>query len=45
MLSELYIAESKTQVYGALHDYLRRNSSLLTELSEYTGSLIYMPMP
>ena len=28
----LYIAESKTQVYGALHDYLRRNPSL-SELS------------
>ena len=35
MLSELYIAESKTQVYAALHDYLSRNSSIFSELSEF----------
>ena len=35
MLSELYIAESKTQVYAALHDYLSRNSSIFLELSEF----------
>ena len=33
VLSLLYIAESKTQVYGALHDYLSRNSSF-SELNE-----------
>lgn len=35
MLSELYVAESKTQVYGALHDYLSRNSTEFSELSKF----------
>ena len=35
MLSLLYIAESKTQVYGALHDYLSRNSSIFSDLNDF----------
>lgn len=33
MLSELYVAESKSQVYGALHDYIQRNHTHLDEIS------------
>jgi hypothetical protein len=34
LLSELYIAESKTQVYGAVHDFIQRNNSSLQDLSK-----------
>ena len=32
LLSELYIVESKIQVYGALHAFLRGNEAALTAL-------------
>ena len=35
MLSLLYIAESKTQVYGALHDYLSMTSSIFSDLNDF----------
>ena len=31
-LSELYVAESKTQVYGALHDFMQKNTAHLSQL-------------
>ena len=33
MLSELFVAESKSQVYASLHEYCRRNSAHLSSLS------------
>jgi len=36
MLSELYIAESKSQVYGALHEYIHNNSSSLVDLGQFS---------
>lgn len=32
LLSELFIAESKSQVYGALHAFLSENEDALTPL-------------
>jgi len=31
-LSELYVVESKTQVYGALHDYMQKNTAHFSHL-------------
>ena len=34
LLNELYISESKSQVYGAIHSFMRVNEATLTELSK-----------
>ena len=33
VMAELYVAESKSQVYGALHDFIQRNRVSLPDLS------------
>ena len=38
-LSELYVAESKTQVYGALHDFMQNNTTHLSQLRMFTPVL------
>jgi len=35
MVSELYCAESKTQVYGSLHTFLQENKDETNGISEW----------
>ena len=43
LLGELYVAESKSQVYGSLHNHIQRNSECLSKLGtckeHYTSHL------
>ena len=34
LLAELYIVESKSQVYGALHNHIQRNSESVSKLGK-----------
>ena len=38
ILSELYVTESKSQVYGALHDFIQRCCSSLSDLSKFKAT-------
>ena len=41
LFHELFIAESKSQVYAAIHELLRSHSSIANSLSKYFKSQFY----
>ena len=43
MLSELFRAESMTQVYASLHTFLHTNEDNFSDLSEYAMLYLYLP--
>ena len=41
LLNELYISESKSQVYGAIHSFFQSNEDSMTDLSKILSNDIF----